>query len=115
MPCADVIRFACWSVRQIWPLLQDPRSRVAIETVERFIDGNATLKEVVEARQAAAYASTYASISAYGATDSSTYAADAATYAATAAANTQCANRPVSACSGASAAETASRAVDATA
>ena len=45
--------YACWSVRQIWPLLGDPRSRAAIETVERFVEGKATPEEVVEARSAA--------------------------------------------------------------
>ena len=72
MPRNDLLRFACWSVRQVWPLLSDPRSRAAIETVERFAEGKATLAEVEEARIAATAA--YA----YVASDADAYAAYAA-------------------------------------
>lgn len=44
---------ACAFARTVWHLLQDPRSRKALETVERFADGLATAWEVEEAGEAA--------------------------------------------------------------
>ena len=49
----ELLRFACWSVRQIWPLLTDERSRKAIETVELFSDGKVTIAGVESAACAA--------------------------------------------------------------
>jgi hypothetical protein len=46
-------RFACWSVRQAWHLLADERSKKAVETKERWIEGEATDKELAAARSAA--------------------------------------------------------------
>jgi hypothetical protein len=43
-------RFACWCVRQVWNLLTDGRSRIAVETAERFCDGKATLVELNEVK-----------------------------------------------------------------
>jgi hypothetical protein len=45
--------FACWCVRQVWHLLDDDRSRKAVETAERFANGEATLDELDAAREAA--------------------------------------------------------------
>lgn len=45
--------FACWCVRQVWPLLTDKRSRRVIEIVEAFTHGKATLEELDAARIAA--------------------------------------------------------------
>jgi len=47
----------CWSVRQVWHLLTDDRSRWAVETAERFARGEATKEELVAA-EAAAWAAT---------------------------------------------------------
>jgi hypothetical protein len=58
----NVLRwFACRCVREtpltdgrtVWDLLDDPRSREAVETVERFADGTATSAELAVARDAA--------------------------------------------------------------
>jgi hypothetical protein len=46
-------RFGCWSVRQIWNLLKDERSRKAIEIKELWIEGKATDEELDAAREAA--------------------------------------------------------------
>lgn len=62
--------FACWSVRQVWHLLTDERSRKAVEVSERFANGEASQEEL-----AAAYA-------AADAADVAAYAAAAAVYAA---------------------------------
>ena len=73
----DAIRFACWSVRKIWHLLTDERSRKAIEVVEAFLEGKATLEEV-EAAARDAYAAARAAYDAAAAAAAD--AADAATY-----------------------------------
>jgi len=44
--------FACRSVRQVWHLLTDARSRSAVETAERYAVGEATLGELTAARAA---------------------------------------------------------------
>jgi len=41
--------FACACVRAVWPWLQDPRSRRAIEVAERFADGQASSSELASA------------------------------------------------------------------
>lgn len=45
--------FACFCARQHWNLLTDERSRAAVETAERFAEGNATLEELTAAEAAA--------------------------------------------------------------
>ena len=45
--------FACWSVRQIWHLVTDERSRRAVEVAERHALGQATDQELAAARDAA--------------------------------------------------------------
>ena len=45
--------FACWCVRQIWPLLTDQRSRTAVEVSERYANGQATAEELDAAWDAA--------------------------------------------------------------
>jgi len=53
--------FACWCVRNtplpggrvVWDLLTDKRSRNAVVVAERFANGDATLDELLEARNAA--------------------------------------------------------------
>ena len=52
LPEMDLHRFACWSVRQIWDMLKDERSRNAIEVKERWIEGKATDEELAAARDA---------------------------------------------------------------
>ena len=49
--------FACWCVRQVWNLLEDERSKKAIEVSEQFANGQATQDELAaawDASQAAA-------------------------------------------------------------
>ena len=53
---SDALRFSCWSVRQIWYLLTDERSRKAVEVVEAFLEGNATITDIEAARAAASAA-----------------------------------------------------------
>ena len=48
----DCHRLACWSVRQVWHLLTDERSRTVIEVKERWIEGKATDEELDAARDA---------------------------------------------------------------
>ena len=45
--------FACFCARQIWPLLEDERSRNAVLVAEKFADGDATEDDLVAARDAA--------------------------------------------------------------
>ncbi|MBL8796371.1 MAG: hypothetical protein JNM56_20905 [Planctomycetia bacterium] len=48
--------FACACCRQVWTLITDPRCRQAVETAERFADGQALKSELSAARLAASAA-----------------------------------------------------------
>jgi hypothetical protein len=48
--------FACWCVRQVWHLVEDERSRHAVEVAERYAVGTATGYELADARDAASAA-----------------------------------------------------------
>ena len=77
--------------RMVWDLLEDERSRKAIEVAELYADGKATADELSAAR-AAADAAYYATRAAYAAYDAACYAAyadawSASSYAASAAAS----------------------------
>lgn len=52
--------FACWCVRQVWPMLMDERSKIAVEVAERHARGDATDGELSAARYAARDAARYA-------------------------------------------------------
>jgi hypothetical protein len=45
--------FACGCCRQVWPLLDNPRKRGAVAVAERFADGQATAREMLDARYVA--------------------------------------------------------------
>ena len=76
--------FACWSIRQVWHLITDERSRNAVIVAEKHADGLATNDELAAARAAAAAA---AADAAYAAAWDVAWAASAAAYAASAAAS----------------------------
>jgi hypothetical protein len=63
------VRFAIFCARQNWNLLTDQRSKDAIETVERWLDGNATMKELASAAARAAWEAVAAARSATGAAE----------------------------------------------
>jgi hypothetical protein len=77
--------FACWSVRQVWNLLTDERSRNAIEVAERYAEGKATDEELATAQAAARAAAEAAAGAARGAAAAAWDAAGAALDAAAAA------------------------------
>jgi hypothetical protein len=45
--------FACWCVRQVWNLVEDDRSRRAVDVAVRYAVGTATEQELADARAAA--------------------------------------------------------------
>ena len=57
---SDLRLFTCWSVRRVWHLLTDPRSRNAVEVSERYARGQATQDEL-----RAAWAAAWAAQAAY--------------------------------------------------
>jgi len=87
-------RFGLWSARQVQHLMTDPRSIAALDTKEKWLNGEATdeeLKIALEAARAAAYAAHAAAVrdaavAAYYAADAAAYASDGDAAAANAAA-----------------------------
>jgi hypothetical protein len=69
--------FSCWSLRQVWHLLADERSKHAVEVAERYAEGKATESEL-----AAAWAAAWAEDSAWAAAGDARAAARAAAWAA---------------------------------
>jgi len=63
--------FAVWCVRQVQHLMPDKRSIDALDVAERYANGEATIDELVAARDAAAYAADH---------DTANAAANAAAY-----------------------------------
>lgn len=61
--------FACWSVRRVWHLLTDERSRNAVEIAEKFAIGKAS-RDDLSAAWAAAWAAAGAAGAAAGAAQS---------------------------------------------
>ena len=59
--------FGCWCVRQVWDLLTDPRSKVAVEVSERYANGEATMDDLAAASDAAWAAARAAARAAAGA------------------------------------------------
>lgn len=49
----EQIRLACWCVRQIWHLVKDRHSKAAVETAERWVEGQTTDEEMRVASEAA--------------------------------------------------------------
>jgi hypothetical protein len=79
----DLRLFACWCVRQVWPLLADKRSKHAVEVSEKFAVGDATAEEMDAAWAAAWAASDAARDAARDAASAAAWAASAAAWAAT--------------------------------
>jgi len=75
--------FAVWCVRQVQHLMPDQRCIDALDVAERFANGDATLEDIVAARDAAyaAHAAASAAAAAYVAYDTAYAAASAASYA----------------------------------
>ena len=48
-----MVLFCCASCRRVWDRMTDSRSRCAVETVERYADGLASEKELLQARKEA--------------------------------------------------------------
>jgi hypothetical protein len=48
-----LLLFASWCCRPLWPALADERSRQAVETIDRFADGQVTEEDLDTARSAA--------------------------------------------------------------
>jgi hypothetical protein len=65
LACAFVRRTPLSDGRTVWDLLTDERSRNAVIVAERYAKGNATLEELREARNAAAYAAAAYAAAAY--------------------------------------------------
>jgi hypothetical protein len=78
--------FACACLRRVWPLLEDPRGRAAVEAAERFADGRADREDLAlswhAVRQAQA-ASVVGTAAAY-ALDAAAYLTDDRTFSAAA-------------------------------
>lgn len=85
-PPLEAMALACLWVRKtplnngrtVWDLLTDPRSRVAVETAERYCQGEATDQELEDAREMAKVAAGVASGVAVEAAWEATWAAEEA-------------------------------------